>query len=639
MEARLPRWVFPRTLLHMCGIGGIYLKPGVRLDIGKNLDAMLDIQRHRGPDSQGLWLAEDQHLGLCHSRLAILDLTEAGNQPMHSADGRLVIVFNGEIYNHKELRKELEIKGAIFRSHTDTEVLVEAYRQWGEDMLHRLRGMFAFGIYDHLRRMLFCARDRIGKKPFVYAETPNGFAFGSEIPAVLTMPGVDREINRDALAGMLLHNVRHIADPYTAYLGIKRLRPGHAMLVRDGYIEKSWPFWKPEPSTSEITPRQLREKLEEAVQLRMVADVPVGAMLSGGVDSSAIVAMMARHSTEPIRTYALGFDPADEDLRRARVMANHLGCVHREFYFNANRQWDVFRKLIHTHGEPIMLLPLIHAYELCEGVRDDGIKVVLGGHGADELFYGYTGHVRTARLSAMMAAVGPFARTAASVIGATNRSPLFSMLASLPGERKAAFYRRCEARDWSSVLSPDALPVMHNVVADELAYWGRACPSKRFIDESNFCALMVENTHSVTISSDLPPMLASVEMRAPFLDQKVVDFALATPVGKKVPWIAPANRLKWILRQAVRDLVPHELLFAPKRGFGFGIPQDEVLRGPWRAHGDELFSDPHDASGLFDPNALHTAWEEFKQRGSGGSNVVPNMLAIQYWLQSEGVGR
>jgi asparagine synthase (glutamine-hydrolysing) len=558
---------------------------------------------------------------------------------MHSADGRFVIVFNGEIYNYKELRKALESKGAIFKSHTDTEVLLEAYRQWGENMLQRLRGMFSFGIYDRQVRLLFCARDPIGKKPFVYAETPKGFVFGSEIPALLSIPGVDRKINRDALAGMLLHNVRHIVDPHTAYRGIKRLRSGHAMLVRGGHIEKIWQHWTPEPSVTEISPRRLQEIIEDAVKLRMAADAPVGAMLSGGVDSSAIVAIMARHSAEPIRTYAMGFNPADEDLRRARIMANHLGCIHKEFYFSADRQWEIFRKLIHTHGEPIMLLPLIHAFELCEGVREDGIKVVLGGHGADELFYGYTGHVRTARLSAVLKIAGPLFRSAASVMGETKGSPLLSMLASSPGERKAAYYRHCESRDWSSVLSQDAQPVIKNLVADELAYWGRICPSREFIDESNFCALMVENTHSVSISTDLPAMLASVEMRAPFLDREIINFALATPVDKKVPWIAPLTRLKWILRQAVRDLVPHDLLFAPKRGFGFGIPQDEVLRGPWRKHGDALFSNPNDADGLFDPKALRAEWEKYKQHGSYGSNLIPNMLAIQYWLQCETIAK
>lgn len=557
---------------------------------------------------------------------------------MASDDGKVVIVFNGEIYNWQSLRARFMEQGRPFRTNTDTEVLLAAYLEWGVEMLSHLRGMFAFALYDARTDMFFCARDRVGKKPFVYAETQSGFVFASEIPAVLSMPDCDRELDREALAGMLLHNVRHIADPHTVYRGVKRLRAGHALLVKNGRIQKVWQYWKPQADAGATTPHRLREKLEEAVQLRMVADVPVGALLSGGVDSSAIVAMMARHSVDPIHTYALGYDAADEDLRRARVMAAHLGCRHKEFYFDANRQWDVFRKLIRAHGEPIILLPLIHAYELCEAIRDDGVKVVLGGHGADELFYGYTGHVRTARLSALMAIAAPFARMGASVIG-SRQSPLFSMLAAPPGERKAAFYRHCETRDWATVLTPDARTAMHNVVADELAYWGHVCPSKRFIDESNFCALMVENTHSLTISSDLPPMLASVEMRAPFLDQDIINFALATPVYKKVPWIAPHNRLKWILRQAVRDLVPHELLFAPKRGFGFGIPQDDVLRGPWGRYGDELFANPHDAGGLFDPNALRIAWQQFKQRGSGGSNVVPNMFAIQYWLQSEEISQ
>lgn len=629
---------FKGALRFMCGIGGIYLKESVEITIEEYLQRMLNIQRHRGPDTEGIWLNEDKRLGMCHNRLAILDLSELGNQPLHSVDGQFVIVFNGEIYNHKDIRRVLELNGAIFRSHTDTEVLIESYRHWGEDMLQNIRGMFAFGIYNRENRNLFCARDRVGKKPFVYAQTKNAFVFASEIPAVKQVKGVDVNYDNAAIAAMLLHNLRHIPDPHTAYRGIKRLRPGHAMTVRDGQIQNVWRYWTPTPYQGLTTSAHLREILEESVSLRMQADVPVGALLSGGVDSSAIVALMQSQSSAPIHTYALGFDSKDEDLRRARLMASKLGCAHKEFYFDAGRQWEVFCDLIKVYGEPIMLLPLIHAYELSEAIRDDGVKVVLGGHGADELFYGYTGHVRTARLSALMPWVAPLARMGSAAFG-SNCSSAISMLATKSGNRKAAFYRNCAKQNWSRVIAADARATLNNVVAEELAFWGDVCPSKHFIDESNFVALMVENAHSVTISSDLPPMLASVEMRAPFLDQNIVDFALATPAYKKVPWIAPANRLKWILRQAVSDIVPHELLFAPKRGFGFGIPQDDVLRGPWRAHGDQLFADPHDAGGLFDQNALRAVWNEFKQQGSGGVNVVPNMLAIQYWLQSEGVAK
>lgn len=622
----------------MCAIGGIYRRPGDHLAIGRYLDVMLDIQRHRGPDAEAAWLSQDNQLGLCHNRLAILDLSAAGNQPMHSFDGRYVIVFNGEIYNYRQLKIDLEVLGACFRSHSDTEVLIEAYRQWGEGMLSRLRGMFAFALYDQQSRTLLCARDRVGKKPFVYAQTSSAVVFASEIPAVKQVEGVDTAHDHAAIAAMLLHNLRHIPDPHTAYCGIKRLRAGHAMTVRDGQVERIWRYWEPTPAQGAVTAQRLREILEESVSIRMQADVPVGALLSGGVDSSAIVALMQRQSALPIHTYALGMNRDDEDLRRARVMAAQLGCEHKEFYFDAGRQWEVFRKLISSYGEPIMLLPLIHAYELSEAISADGVKVVLGGHGADELFYGYTGHVRTARLSALLPWVAPFSRLASAALG-DSCSPLVAMLASSPGDRKSAFYRNCEQRDWLRVLTADARATLCNVAAEELSYWGRICPSNRLIDESNFVALMVENTHSVTISTDLPPMLASIEMRAPFLDQSIIEFALATPVHKKVPWVAPQHRLKWILRQAVRDLVPDELLFAPKRGFGFGIPQDQVLRDHWGRQGDDLFAHPDNLDGMFDTDALRALWQDFKQKGRGGSNVLANMFAIQYWLQSGELAR
>ncbi len=595
---------------------------------------MLGLQAHRGPDAHGQWVTAEESIGICHNRLSIVDLTEAGNQPMISADGHLVVVFNGEIYNHRELRRELEAKGVAFKTHSDTEVLMEAYRFWNEAMLPRLRGMFAFAIFDQRNKELFCARDRIGKKPFVYAQTASAFVFASEIPAVLRVPGIDATYDHSAIAAMLLHNLRHIPDPHTAYRGIKRLRAGHAMKVKEGRIERTWRYWTPSRAEGENSAARLRQILEEAVDLRMQADVPVGALLSGGVDSSAIVALMQKRTRDPVNTYALGFDENDEDLVRARQMSALVGTRHREFYFDPSEQWDIFRRLIGIYGEPIMLLPLTYTYALCRAIRDDGIKVVLSGNGADELFYGYTGHVRTAWISTFLRAAGPAARLTG--FGKAD-SPLRALLAASAGERKAAFYRSCEKSGWGTVVNAGARDGLNNLVADELAYWGKLCPSRALIDESNFCALMVENTHSVTIASDLPPMLASVEMRAPFLDQEIVDFALATPVRKKVPWIAPANRLKWILRQAVQDLVPHSLLFAPKRGFGSGIPQDEVLRGPWAKQGDALFASPHDCDGLFDPTALREAWRVFKERGSEGSNVVPNMFAIQYWLQFEGI--
>jgi asparagine synthase (glutamine-hydrolysing) len=614
----------------MCAIGGIYLKPGQTMDLYSHLDAMVRIQHHRGPDARGFWLWNDQSLGLCHNRLSILDLTEAGNQPMHSVDGRYTIVFNGEIYNYLELQKQLLAKGSRFRGHSDTEVLLEAYRHWGEDMLAKLHGMYALALFNHADGSLFCARDRVGKKPFVYAQTPQGFIFASEIPAVRQVLGVDISHDHDAIAAMLLHNLRHIPDPHTAYKGIKRLRAGHAMRIRDGIVEKNWRYWTPTPSVHPTNTKQLRELLEESVALRMRADVPVGALLSGGVDSSAIVGLMRQHTSSPIYTYALGFNRGDEDLRRARLMASNLGTKHKELYFDPDEQWLIFQKLLKIYGEPIMLLPLLHTYALCSAIRDDGIKVLMSGNGADELFYGYTGHIRTLkvsrwldRLAFMRPLFGPFS---------TSRFAIFSQL---PGKRKAALYKALAHDEWGALFSEETRQNLVNYAAEEMEYWGDLCPSKRFIDESNFVGLMVENTHSVTVAGDLPAMAASIEIRSPFLDQEIVSFALGTPVEQKIP--SPYNPawLKAILRESVADLIPHELLIAPKRGFGMGIQEAMVLNGPWKKYILDMFESPIAIDGFLEEKALRHLHRQFLAGDNRNASRIAKILAIHTWERGQ----
>lgn len=602
------------------------------MEMLRHLEGMAQTQHHRGPDARGVWLSANQTIGLSHNRLAILDLSEAGNQPMHSTDQRYTIVFNGEIYNYLELRQQLVAKGCQFRTHSDTEVLLEAYRQWGEGMLDRLRGMFSFALYDHVEGSLFCARDRVGKKPFVYAQAQQGFIFASEIPAVRQVTGVDTTHDLDAIAAMLLHNLRHIPDPYTAYKGIKRLRAGHAMRIRQGMIEKIWRYWTPTPSTQPITPEQLRALLEESIALRMRADVPVGALLSGGVDSSAIVGLMRQHTSSPIHTYALGFDRDDEDLRRARLMASKLGTMHKEFYFDSDEQCAIFQKLLKIYGEPIMLLPLVHTYALCSAIRDDGIKVVMSGNGADEIFYGYTGHIRTLKISRWLDRLA-FMRPLFKPLSSSR----FAVLSQPPGKRKAALYKALANDEWGTLFSEESRRHLANRAAEEMEYWGDLCPSKQFIDESNFVGLMVENTHSVTIAGDLPAMAASIEMRSPFLDQEVVSFALATPVEQKIPSPHNPTWLKAILRDCVSDLIPHELLIASKRGFGMGIQEAMVLNGPWKKYAETLFASPDDGDGLFDSALIKKTWGRY-QRHKESPSKMAKLLSIQTWLQNDKKG-
>lgn len=613
----------------MCSIGGAYLRSKGSFELRQNLERLLRIQRLRGPDNKGRWIDERGVVGLCHNRLAVIDQSEAGNQPMSSYDKRYKVVFNGEIYNYIELRRILAAKGVQFRTRTDTEVLIEAYRYWGEEMVDNLRGMFAFAIFDLEEKTLFCARDRVGKKPFIYAETVDGFFFASQIAGIMSVPGVVKKLNHSAITAMLLHNMRHIPDPYTAYQGIKRLRAGHALLVRDGNVVKMWRYWTPRYSRQEISPGKLLEILEESVQLRMRSDVPVAALLSGGVDSSAIVALMKRFTANQIQTYAIGLDRDDEDIRRARVMAKELGTIHKEIYYEPKEQWDIFKELIGIHGEPIMLLPLIHTYLLCRAIRDDGIKVVMSGNGADELFYGYAGHTNTLRLSRWLER----AAVARPILRKAIRGK-YAFLSERPGRIKAKLYESYAIRDWGKEIRNEKVIGLDNVTAEEMRYWGELCPSTRYIDESNFVGLMVENTHSVTTVSDLSAMAASVEMRCPFLDQEVVSFALDTPVEEKIPSVKNREWLKAILREAVVGLVPYDLLSAPKRGMGMGIQEKMVLDGPWRSMADELFSSPDDCDGLFDVTELKRIWKDYKQ-GNAQPDKMAKLMAIQVWLKTE----
>lgn len=620
----------------MCGIGGFQLNKlaaGGRSisespDLAKNLlSTMQKKLQHRGPDGQGFITNSDITTGLCHTRLAIVDLSANGAQPMMTPDGRFIITFNGEIYNWQELRQDLVQCGASFQSNSDTEVILAGYRVWGYDVLQKLRGMYAFALWDNQDKLLFCARDRVGKKPFIYGESTKGFFFASEIPSLLAISQIaeiDTRLDKTGLANMLLYNLRHIPEPCTAYKGLKKLRPGHALIVKDGRIHRMWRHWLPQ-SRKVDTHQQLRIILEEAVAVRSIADVPVGALLSGGVDSTAIVSLMQQHSDEPVRTYAFGIDKNDEDLRRAQLVANQLGTRHKEFYFDPTRQFEILKKILATHGEPIMLLPLIHAYELSETIRSDGIKVVLNGNGADELFYGYTGHLSTARVTRLLNMLG----WTRHIFPKTDHSKL-SVFMAPPGKRKATFYRIKAEECWPNILQDDVVSTLENVVSKEMGEWGPLLPNHDFIDESNYLALLIENSHSLTIASDLPAMMASIEMRAPFLDQEVISAAMGIHFSKKVKGPKDGSQLKNILRKAVTDLVPHDLLYAPKRGFGMGVQEKDVLLGPWRTHADDVFNTYPDL-GLFDTTKIKAMWTSAKEKGNGQWDLLAKLYAIGLW--------
>ncbi len=612
----------------MCGIGGIWLKQKCSISIQSTLQKMVNIQDHRGPDSNNIWLDNNRGIGLCHNRLAIIDLSKDANQPMDSSCGRFTIVFNGEIYNYKELKKELVSKECFFLSNSDTEVIVEGYKLWGKEILNRLEGMFSFCIYDKQKNLFFCARDYLGKKPFVYCQNKDYFAFASEIPSLKAIEGLNVTIDKDAIASMLIHNLKHICDPFTAFNEIKRLKPAHAMIIAKGEIIEIWNYWKPAQKSFENHIDKLREYLSKSVYLRTRADVPFAALLSGGVDSSAIVSLTQRIRKVKINTYALGLNDKDQDILRARKIAKKLGTNHKEFFFDPQKQWLELDKLICMYGEPIMLLPLTHCSYLCEQIKKDGIKVVLNGNGADELFYGYTGHIRTQKISRLIKYVRKL-KFLNFILNKTRYSWVFSK----KGHTKGNFYESMAKSTWQKILSEDYINSLNFYPSKEMNFWGELCPSSEVIDESNFISLMLESSHSITTIADLAGMANSIELRSPFLDKELIEFAFNLPSSEKIIKSEKEYELKSILKKSVSPYIPDEVLSYSKIGFGMGIKQNDLFACEWKENISDLFQNFDDIDGLFNKDKAIELWNKFLVNKKN-SDLIGKLISIQLWYRN-----
>lgn len=628
----------------MCGLAAFFMRQRSS-DLAPIVETATHVLEHRGPDHQASYISDSQQHALVHTRLSVLDLSPHANQPLWGDSGDIVIVFNGEIYNHVELRLLLETRGYLFKGHGDTELLPALYREFGSDMLHHLRGMFAFVIYDLRDNHFFCARDPVGKKPLVYAETSAGVALASEIPALESFPGIDWSPDPEGISLYLLRNLRHIPDPWSAYCGIKKLLPGHCMTIRNGQIEKIERYWRPEAGPEESSSvDDLRVLFDQAVSLRREADVEVAALLSGGVDSSAIVKTMALQSGGSISSYTIGLAEGDPEVRLAEATAAQTGTRHRTISADISRYHDHFEDLMKQLGEPIVLLPLIHALELFTAIRNDGIKVVMTGHGGDELFYGYEGFARLAQLSDILCRVSFVPRQLFRAL-----SGLFSFGSKLreaclvagarPGLRKAALYRDEASYRWPELLASSSIRHRAEAALDQwFAIWfpeGSPVP-RHYIDEAAMVGLSHENTHSITIAADLPSMAVGVEVRCPFLDVRLMEHAWKIPYSAKVARHGGRVELKSILREAVAQRIGNEVLQAPKRGLGFFMDEASLLKGPWRERLDEVFTDPSDINGILNVSALKDLKRTFDNDGPVPAQLIAKLYGLQQWWRIQG---
>jgi len=569
----------------MCGIVGAVLAPGASARMGDAIKRL----HHRGPDDSGQWSEEGAHLGF--TRLSIIDLSDSGHQPMVSPDGRYVIVFNGEIYNFPELRAQLDAAGETFRGHSDTEVLLRVFQREGfERCLAKLRGMFAFAVWDRHEKTLSLARDRLGVKPLVYAETGTGFVFASEIQALFAL---DPSLPRDPDVRGIDHYLtfQYIPAPMSGFAAVRKLPPAHAMVVRNARVERVFRYWD-----LDLTKRSalsfgeaceaLREQVLEATRLRLVSDVPLGAFLSGGIDSSITVAAMAKLGASPLRTYSIGFeDERFNELPHAKEIATHLGTEHHEMMVKADAV-AIMPMMIDHLGEPLADNSVMPTFYVSQFARS-GVTVALTGDGGDEVFAGYRRFYQIRRLEwlarrgllpvwrglrRLTVAVEDSARPgrARRTFPSTRADQMLVLDGLARYKHLLAFYSDPEKE---GVLTPELRARIGESRTTEYLAAHFQVPGDDVLNRYLYLDLTTYLPEDILFKVDIASMANSLECRSPFLDHKLIEFAATLPGGYK---LSPTGRHKHILKEAFAGWLPHGFMDRPKKGFS--VPLTRWLR-------------------------------------------------------------
>ncbi len=619
---------------------------------------MADALAHRGPDDRGVWGDADAGLAFGHRRLAVIDLSPLGHQPMVSASGRTVIAYNGEVYNFQDLRRELEAAGVRFRGTSDTEVILEACERWGVTAaVGRLIGMFAFALWDRPGRTLFLVRDRLGIKPLYWGEAGAALVFGSELKALTRHPDFTPEIDRAALRTFLRYG--YVPAPRAIYRRVQKLTPGTILSLRAGEPPKEFRYWSLAEAAAagrsnllDTTDREAADQLEallrDAVGRRMIADVPLGAFLSGGVDSSTVVALMQAESSRPVRSFSIGFhEPGYNEADRAKAVAGHLGTDHTELYVTAADARAVIPRLPDVYDEPFADSSQIPTCLVAAMTREH-VTVCLSGDGGDELFAGYNRHRWAASLGGPVGRLPGWARRAAAgSIGLLSPTAWTRALSVVPG----------------GLVPPQAGDKLHKlaaVLAAEpgalhrtlLSHWpdpaalvggDTAAPgdwSPETDEQDDFVAQMSDPVarlqyldartylpDDILTKVDRATMAVSLEARVPLIDHRIVEFAWQLPRRLTIR----NGETKWLLRRVLDRHVPRALTERPK--MGFAVPLDAWLRGPLRAWAESLLAgDRLSADGFLEPLPIRNAWAEHLSGRRNLQQPLWCVLMFQAWL-------
>jgi len=607
---------------------------------------MSSVLSHRGPDDEGVYVAVGKdreartRVGLGHRRLSIIDLSDAGHQPMSNEDGSVWIVMNGEIYNFMELRDLLIQKGHRFKSRTDTEVLLHLYEEKGSDCLKYLRGMFAFAIWDEKAARLFAARDRIGKKPFYYTYKNQTLIFGSEIKAILQDPEVSASVNRAAITDYLSYG--YTPTPETMFQGIMKLPPAGFLIYEKGNI-KIERYWRLDFSNkAKMSEGEYCDKithlLKEATRIRLISDVPLGAFLSGGIDSSAVVYMMNRLASGPVKTFSIGFEEQSyNELKYAQIIAKRYGTDHHEYIVKPNAI-ELLPKLVWHYNEPYADSSALPSYYVASMTRQE-VKVALNGDGGDEDFGGYERYMAARYAELFRKIPGPVREKLMRPI--VNKIPetlefnnlgrkikRFVSMASKPYRERhynwVSIFRDSE-KDY--LLSDD----FKKELRDKESFWYldgafRQCKSKDMVD----CIMSADiNTYlldDLLVKMDIATMANSLEGRSPFLDQKVMEFAASIPSNAKIR----GTTLKYILKKSMRKVVPREILSRPK--MGFGVPLDKWFREDLKKYAyDNLMSDKCLGRGYLKKEGVEKLLEDHCECRANNGPRIWSLLNLELW--------
>jgi len=622
----------------MCGINGIAFSSGSNKRINQSvLQKMRDTIHHRGPDDEGIFIAEN--IGLGHRRLSIVDVAH-GHQPMFNGDESCVIIYNGEVYNHADYRRELQTKGYVFQTNCDTETILHLYEEYGAKCVEKLRGMFAFAIWDKRKKELFIARDRFGVKPLYYVHDEEGnLFFASEIKALLEANAVKPELNYDALPDQLANHGTSFDE--TLFKNVKRLLPGHILFWKDGKlkIEKYWDV-SFEPKSVEISDgdfiEQWRELFRKSVELRLMADVPLGMFLSGGIDSSAICALMSKMVDAPVKTFSVGFKEREaNEFEYARIVSRKFKTEHHEIIITPEQFFAELPKLIYHEDEPLGFEASIPLYFVSR-LAQQHVKVVLTGEGSDEILGGYGRYQKTLALlkyGEKYESIAPnFLRQAvksgvATLPNSLNRKLTRTFLSldadieNLCFDNFAIFNKAMQAKlltDDAKARIAESNPYVH------LHNWLKETDAEELLDK----LLYVDTKtylHELLMKQDQMSMAASIESRVPFLDHKLVEFTARMPTRMKIR----GKTTKWILREAMRGILPAEILERPK--MGFPVPLGDWLRREFASFVNEyVLSERTLARGIFNPDFVRKLVAEHNV-GKNHSTRIFRLLNFEIW--------